>query len=587
MERATYMARFVIKSPVMKHIWLSVIFAIVILPFMSRDISDLKAKFSSGLVPLDISYYQRIFNSDNSFLLGDFYIEPGGFRERAVDFYNLGELVQRLGFKLMGSNVLLTYYLFSLIYLTLWIFLITKIVTFINPQNISTFILITSILLMLFFSRYALFGVTYPFARIINPQFSIVLWLFGTLLLVTILSNDSRKKEDLKPFFFYALNIIVASLSYPFVFLTLMSTSAIVGLYLISKKKYYKSFWFFILLIISAVPYILVSRGMRAHINFLDFAERMGLIISRVPGAALTLIITFSSIMIIVFNQRYFARLSTTIVQKTLVITTFGIILASQSNIITNISIQFSDHFLIFAVCNLILVIVFSISRLKILSTEYFVPKKVKVPIIIILIISSMFKTFIPAVQYDHKTNLHVLLGSKFDSSTNVIVDSVISMAFPVYSTADMLYQNDIYSYKYSNEEILERFYISKGCPRDLNLKSLSPVIIYRVEAYRQKAASVEKYLNLLHLEEKLSFLFRPLQIMALNRESEIMAEIENFLVESKGKSCVNLAKSYDVDFILFDNTSLWNKTLNSFKTEFGSLGEFTIIDINQIDIKK
>jgi hypothetical protein len=207
--------------------------------------------------------------------------------------------------------------------------------------------------------------------------------------------------------------------------------------------------------------------------------------------------------------------------------------------------------------------------------------------IVIILIISSMFKTFIPAVQYNHMTNLHILLGGKFDSSTNVIVDSLISSAFPVYSSADMLYQNDIYSYKYSNEEILERYYISKGCPRDLNLKSLSPLIIYRVEGYRQKAASVEKYLSLLNLEEKLSFLFRPLQIKALNRESEIKHEIENFLVESKGKSCVSLARSYDVDFILFDNTSLWNKTLNSFKTEFRSLGEYTFIDIKQLDLKK
>jgi hypothetical protein len=581
------MARFIIKSPVIKHIWLSAIFAIVILPFMSRDISDLRAKFSSGLVPLDISYYQRIFNSDRGFLLGDFYIESGSFIERTVDFYNLGELIQRLGFKLMGSNVLLTYYFFSLIYLTLWIFLITRIVTFIDSQNIFTVMLITSILLMLFFSRNALLGVTYPFARIINPQFSIVVWLFGNLLLVKILLNDSRKKEDLKPFLFYAINIVVASLSYQFVFFALMSTSVIVGLYLISKRKYNKSFWFSILIIISTVPYVLVTLEFRSHINYLDLVERMGLIISRVPGSALTLIITFLSLIVIFFNQKYFSKLSIKIVQKVLVITTLGIILASQSNIVTNMAIQFSDHFLIFAVCNLILVIIFSISKLKIFSTKYFVPKKAMALIVIILIISSMFKTFIPAVQYNHMTNLHILLGGKFDSSTNVIVDSLISSAFPVYSSADMLYQNDIYSYKYSNEEILERYYISKGCPRDLNLKSLSPLIIYRVEGYRQKAASVEKYLSLLNLEEKLSFLFRPLQIKALNRESEIKHEIENFLVESKGKSCVSLARSYDVDFILFDNTSLWNKTLNSFKTEFRSLGEYTFIDIKQLDLKK
>ena len=181
--------------PLIKRMLQSIVFAILILPIMARDVSELKFKYSTGLVPLDVSYYQRVFNSNNSFLLGNFYIDSKSFLERSVDFYSLGELIQRLGFKFLESNVLLTYYLFSIVYLSFWIFLISCIATANGSQDISRIMFVTSILLIIFFSNQVKFIDSYPFARIINPQFSIVVWLFGTLLLFEILRIDLSQKK--------------------------------------------------------------------------------------------------------------------------------------------------------------------------------------------------------------------------------------------------------------------------------------------------------------------------------------------------------------------------------------------------------
>ena len=106
-----------------QNLWFSLIAAIITLPIMTRSVSELSRNISSGEVALDISYYQRIFSINNSYILGNFYIDEVDFRERVVDFYNVGEILERIGFKFFESNIIFTYLIFSLFYLFLWIVL--------------------------------------------------------------------------------------------------------------------------------------------------------------------------------------------------------------------------------------------------------------------------------------------------------------------------------------------------------------------------------------------------------------------------------------------------------------------------------
>ena len=151
---------------------------------MTRSVSELSRNISSGEVALDISYYQRIFSINNSYILGNFYIDEVDFRERVVDFYNVGEILERIGFKFFESNIIFTYLIFSLFYLFLWINLLSRIITYGNSIISHKSTVVSLAVIVFFFSNYSAFNGLYPFARIINPQFSIVLWLIGFLILV-------------------------------------------------------------------------------------------------------------------------------------------------------------------------------------------------------------------------------------------------------------------------------------------------------------------------------------------------------------------------------------------------------------------
>jgi hypothetical protein len=167
----------------------------VTLPIMTRSAAELNRNISSGNIALDISYYQRIFSLNNSYVLGNFYIDGVNFRERNVDFYNLGEIFQRLGFKLFESNIMLTYYIFSLFYLFLWILFLSQIIKYDNFPVRAKHVLVSSVIIVIFFSNFSPVEGLYPFARIINPQLSIVLWLIGFIVLIKILDSSLNQNQ--------------------------------------------------------------------------------------------------------------------------------------------------------------------------------------------------------------------------------------------------------------------------------------------------------------------------------------------------------------------------------------------------------
>lgn len=564
--------------------WLSLILAMITLPIMTRSVSELRNNISTGQIALDISYYQRIFSINDSYILGNFYIDKLDFRERVVDFYNVGEMLGRLGFKFFESNIIFTYLFFSLVYLFLWINLLSRIITYENSTNNHKPAVVSLAVIVFFFSNFSAFTGLYPFARIINPQFSIVLWLIGFLILVKMLDSLLNNASINLQLLFFSGVILVSSLSYIFIFISLLSTSAVFMIYLLLRKHFRNGCKLAVAIVFSIIPYFLITLKNRNEKEFLDLSERMGLIKSRLPGAALTILCGFI-IFIAIFCRYYFSSRSKYeihIVEKVLMLTTLGVVGGSQSNILTNSSIQFSDHFLIFIVSNLMILIGLYFVKYEI-RNRLIKSRSLSILTLSTLIIVSISKTFIPALQFSSDIGLYKTLQNKFSFNTNLIVDTDTSNAFPIYSQGKMLYQNDIYTYKYSNSELIERFYISKGCPTDLDIAKLSPVLVYRVEAYEQKAISVQRYLRLIRLDEIFPQFYKPLFTKAANRKIAIEEEIKNFLFENSKKSCIDLARSYNVDFILFDKSSLWNDQLKNYKNEFQALNSYNLLEFNRI----
>lgn len=559
---------------------LSLIFASAILPLMVKTITELKNSINSGLPALAVSYYQRIYNFDDGFMLGNFYVETGNFIQRSVDFYNLGEIIQRIGFKLFGNNLILSYYFFSLLYLSLWIYLIAKILIFSRSHSNIKVVIIVTVLLVVFFSNSSLISGLYRFSQIINPQFSIVIWLLGIFLLKKIFENENG---SIYPYsILYFLNIIVASLSYIFVFISLLSTTFVAIVYFFIQKHRLMGFKFTILLFFSVTPYLIIMINNLNHKNFADLSERLGLVETRIPGAALTFVIACLSLIFILLRSKIWPPRKIDQIEKVLIISSLGLILASQSNVFTNKALQFSDHFQIFIFCNLVVLLSYLVSSNKFIKHIHLPP----IPIFVIasfLIILSLSKTLLPVIHSNKPTYLHTVLNGKFESNDNIIVDTFFSDTFPIYSKGKMLYQNDIYTYKFSNRELLERYYISKGCPSNFSKESMSPILVYRIEANMQKAQSIEKYLKYMNLENDLNNFFIPLKEKAVDSDLRITDELSDFLDYYSNKSCISLAKSFDIDVILFDDKSNWNLILNNFKSLYVSHGRFNSINLSKI----
>jgi hypothetical protein len=133
---------------------LSLLVAFITLPIMTKPVSELSENISKGEIALDISYYQRIFSINNSYILGNFYVDKVDFRERVVDFYNVGELLQRLGFKFFESNIIFTYLFFSLFYLFLWINLLSWIISYENSKDIHKSVIVSLVVIVFFFSNF-------------------------------------------------------------------------------------------------------------------------------------------------------------------------------------------------------------------------------------------------------------------------------------------------------------------------------------------------------------------------------------------------------------------------------------------------
>ena len=110
-----------------KELFIILLSAISILPFMTRSFTSMKYQSDNLLPVLDTYYYQRIFNLNNNlFSLGDVYVDSMDFSHRQISIFSFGEAVEKTLFHSLGNNIILTYFTLSLCLLFGWIFLIAR-----------------------------------------------------------------------------------------------------------------------------------------------------------------------------------------------------------------------------------------------------------------------------------------------------------------------------------------------------------------------------------------------------------------------------------------------------------------------------
>jgi hypothetical protein len=409
-----------------------------------------------------------------------------------------------------------------------------------------------------------------------------MLWLLGLAIIKTIISKKTNFKKSYRYVFFYSITLMLSSFSYLYSFLSLLGSGLVLLMMLFIEKKYKLSISLLSLIIVFSSPFFVINYFKSKEIRFIEASERMGMIQLRFPGS-ITSILICSMVILFIVSQSYFNRDRFRIddPKKIILIMSFGLLLASQSNIISNFEIQFY-HFNFYSLMCFMLLSILLFNDLIIKKYNFVFNKytlKICATTILFFTIFSLNNRIIPlAENYEYGFSKNAY-SDGLDRTSNVIIDeATFQYIFPIYSKARVLYQADIIAYGYSNFEVLDRAYTSSGCPFEISDNLKLELAGYRLEGIKQRYNTVDRYIKLfdfrnyfLNYREKLIDRLRI-------KENEIESQINEYLINETGKDCLQKARSFDVDTIIFDKKSNWNLILEKHKIKIESYGFYGLM---------
>lgn len=546
-----------------KNLLISVTTALAILPFLTTSSKRVISGISSGNEALGIFYYPRIFSLDQAWLeIGNYFTRSTVSLKTSAEFGMLGDLIERIFFKIFSENIVITYKIISLIYLSLWLYFLTRLV---SEENISNFLkssILVSLALIIFFGNKSLININYGFSRIISPQVSILIWILTIYGVHEFFRNSKLGIKKSKFLILFPLLILLSSLTYLFTFLALLGVAVVFGLYLLYIKEIKKITIFLILSLTSCIPFGISTYTHQSNLVFSQVLERMGIFESRLPGSIKTLMLCLVIFLLIfIYNKLTTNKLSNNPFVLTILICTIGLIVASQSNVITNKSIQFY-HFETYSYILLILVIVklflLTMGKQTIIEKLQIRSRKIPISVLVSLLLLHFLFT---NIKIDPSNDYKTFFVSNFSKSSNLIVDiSVLDYSIPIYTKSKVLYQGDIIAYNFTNAEIMNRYFVNSGCPKQISFEGVPGLIEYRIQPTLQKGNQVFKYLSFINLEHRFRNLYLPYIEEAKEIETNIGLEVEEFFRKNRGGDCLQLARQFGIDYVIFDRESSWSE---------------------------
>jgi hypothetical protein len=548
-----------------------------LLPFFSHDWLKINKSIVNYGVPLDIFYSTRIFSVNESlFQLGNQFIDNKPFVTRSPELLSIGEFLNRLFFKFSNLTISQSYYWWTYILLCFWVLWIIKVCRRRFSYSSLAFIFVVFWAMYLFFSNNRWIDNEYPFARLVNPQFSGLIWIIFIWLTLMVFETFIKYRKNWK--FTFSL-LIVSNLSYlTYTFLYLAIFGTLLAFTIFACLKYGIGKTRVLVFVTSlSVPFpLFLSLSRIQEQEFTEAAIRMGLIDGRFPGALYAFCLSMLTIVCGTLSKKFLKLDRDT--ESTITILQFasiGTLIASQSNVITGKSIQFSDHFDLFANINAMLMICALVNSYCLRIEKIF---ELKLPmytrVLLGLILFSFSASYYPwNIIFD---------GSKVKSiSTStpenlVIVDLVggAREGWPIYSSDLILYDSSMAYYGYSNFELLERYFISTGCKKSISESEVNSIFVYREQATRQRADRIMEVFQKVRFEALGKKVSLPLLDSANSRRNEIQSEIESVIEDNVGANCLELARAKGAKSIYFDSLSHWKELLQKNDKNFYKLGE-------------
>ena len=528
----------------------------------------------------DEYYFERVFFANNndwvvgypSHFVGSSNISP-------TEIISVGESMQRLLYFFFDSNIILTYLIFSLICLFfVFVFLINCLN--IESKNFKASISAVFIGFFVLFSRFSpIPNDSFQFSRMISPQFPLLLWCFEIFLIAKVIRSILNGKSYFPTNIAFTSLVVISLYShYPYLFLSSIFSFVFLQIKVlkVTKQKIFVILNF-LLLFFGSIPHIYLLLKYRNTSAYRETLGRIGLIESRFPGALYIMATAFSVLIIIRIIEKnifHFRLDQVRIPIFVLKMTTFAILLSSQSNLITGYSIQFSDHFNILMNINLIILvgIIFTliannnIINLRLFNYLNLGAKFWKNTRIIgaVLLIFVSYQGFNETKEPWNYTNFKLQTISIFEKFgvNNVIVDADnLQQTIGAVSGVKVLYSSTQFGYGFTNKEVLDRFWISKGCPSNLSQAEKNSIYGYTIVASEQKIARVEPLLRIIDFDFFNNYLNNDKIKLAAARNS-IKTDV-NELTSKDSVDCLDIAESLDINAIIYTSDSRWNSMIS------------------------
>jgi len=537
--------------------------ALVFLRFFTANPQNFFQNLQAGILPKDEFYALRIFSADSVFSgLGNHYIDNKPYSYRNPEIISLAEISQRLFYKINQSEIEFSYYTFSLILLFFWIFLICGLVS--RYSKASEFVLssIVTIQLLLSFGQFRLVRGDYGFERLVSPQIHGLTWIMYLMMLVRTIELIRSGRVSQKFLFFYAISLSGIFLTYIFTFLIAAAVSAIVLLYLIFTKRTLIAVRLLGFSGLFVLPLVILTFKIREQERFAAASERMGLVEARLPSSLYSLVgALLLATTIFLFSRLYFRSSAINSLELGLIISCLGIVVATQSGIVTKRDIQFSSHFDVFLHLNWVIYSVYLMARFlnvpprrATATRTFFARFSAFQNVTLVLIALAAISTLLISTQNSGKTNPFEKLSDR-----NVIVDdNVYQYSFPVFTSASILYNRSMHFYGFTDAELVERFIISKGCESDLTWEDLREVWMYSVDAPLQKANRLNGLSSSTRLVNLFAVEVQRLEEIARVREESQTNLLEKLIYKISQKDCISWARAYDVDRVVYSRNSTW-----------------------------
>jgi hypothetical protein len=472
-----------------------------------------------------------------------------------VEILSLGELMLgKLGL-VFNLQVAELYIFSSLLIGLLILFLAQKVLKEIGIIGVN-------ILIFLILGIFIFWGPFFPYSleRPISPQIILLVWLWFILNCLREIKMTSYK-TIIKLGFISGLS---AYLHYPYIFLQIQAGTIIfiIGMFLF--KKPVKGFLLstFISWVV-AWPHLLWSRNAALSQDYQDLLLRGGIIYNHIPTALSVVIFSIIALILIFMLLKRSTKVSLQFSRMPLLFLfsqVVGCILVSNSNIVTGVSVQFSDHFDIF-IKSLLLIIGAVVFKVYLPQVQFLlISKKVKYIFPALILFSSLLYAFgNEGSGQEQRTGIDTIVSHIPTNNAILVDDDGLATSASALLLNKTLTDYNIINYNFPQKEINQRYYVQSGC----TIKNVSEIEYFKIYSFRlisERRKLSRIFQNLPNLEV-FSGIKRALEgrIDYLIAEEEILLnEALDDFTEIDKSGCIDFLRARGVRYIVSTSPVNW-----------------------------